>query len=165
MAKSGPEDLPESVHEELPPTHEDPFVRVLHIVIRAAVRVLAVLMVFVILWGTGDVAYVLYKRLSEPPVMLLDVDDIFRTFGAFMAVLIAIEIFINIRLYLGTSQLPLQLVIATALMAIARKVIILDFEHIEPEFVIGTAAVVLALGFTHWLVSRNGAAHDPEHRL
>lgn len=149
-------DVQNSVHEELPKEHEDPFVRTLHYIIRAAVRVLAILMVFVIIWGTGDVIYVLYQRLSTPPVFLLNVNDIFQTFGAFMAVLIAIEIFINIRLYLGTRQLPLQLVIATALMAIARKVIILDYEKMDASFVYATAAVVLALGVTYWLVAMNG---------
>ena len=65
--------------------------------------------------------------------LLLDINDIFYTFGAFMAVLIAVEIFINIRLYLGTNVFPVQLVVATALMAIARKVIVLDFDTLTPH--------------------------------
>lgn len=120
------------LHDELSEKHEDPLIRLLHKVIRKAVHLLAVLMVFVIVVAIGDVLYVLYEHLSTPPVLLLDVGDLFRTFGAFMAVLIAIEIFINIRLYLGSNQFPVQLVVATALMAIARKVIILDFERVTP---------------------------------
>ncbi len=83
-------------------THKskDPFMNVLHQIIRVAVRVLAVLMVTVIVWGIGDVVYVLYQRLLEPPFMLLSISDILATFGAFLAVLIAIEIFENITLYL-----------------------------------------------------------------
>jgi uncharacterized membrane protein (DUF373 family) len=46
------------------------------------------------------------------------------------------------------------LVIATALMAIARKVIILDFDEITPPYIYGTAAVLLALGITYWLITR-----------
>ena len=134
--------------------HEDPTIRNLHKVIRFAVKVLAVLMVGVIVWGIGDVIYVLYLRLTEPPLMLLKINDILATFGAFLAVLIAIEIFINIRMYLSTNVIPVRLVVATALMAIARKVIIFDFDQIEPEYVYGTAAVVLALGITYWLITR-----------
>jgi uncharacterized membrane protein (DUF373 family) len=33
-------------------------------------------------------------------------------------------------------------------------VIIFDFEKITPQFVLGTAAVVLALGITYWLISK-----------
>ena len=65
-------------------------------------------MVAVILWGVADV---IFTNVMSPPLFLLDVGDIFQIFGAFMVVLIAVEIFINIRLYLGTDELPLRLVI------------------------------------------------------
>lgn len=134
--------------------HEDPTIRVLHRIIRFAVKILAVLMVMVIVWGIGDVVFVLYQRVSEPPFLLLQISDILATFGAFLAVLIAIEIFINISMYLSTHVIPVRLVVATALMAIARKVIIFDFERITPPYIFGTAAVVLALGVTYWLITR-----------
>ena len=140
-------------HEELPAEHEDRLIGVLHEIIRFTVRVLAILMVFVIIWGIGDVVYVLYSRLMQPPFLLLNINDILETFGACLAVLIAIEIFINIRLYLGTNVIPIKLVVATALMAISRKVIILDFDKITPDYLYGTAAVIFGLGISYLLVS------------
>ena len=139
---------------DLTKKHEDPFLEYLHRIIRFAVKILAVLMVLVIVWGIGDVVYVLYQRISTPPVFLLSINDILATFGAFLAVLIAIEIFINISMYLKTDVIPVKLVVATALMAISRKVIIFDFEKITPPFIIGTAAVILALGVTYWLIAK-----------
>lgn len=133
---------------------DDPFVDFLHKIIRIAVKFLAVLMVLVIVWGIGDVIYVLYQRLMTPPVLLLSISDILATFGAFLAVLIAIEIFINITMYLKTDVIPVRLVVATALMAISRKVIIFDFNELTPMYVIATAAVVLSLGITYWLISK-----------
>jgi hypothetical protein len=88
---------------ELADYSEDAFIGFLHKIIRVAVKVLAALMVAVIVWGIGDVIYVLYQRLIEPPFLLLSISDILATFGAFLAVLIAIEIFINITLYLKTD--------------------------------------------------------------
>jgi uncharacterized membrane protein (DUF373 family) len=143
-----------SIHEELSTEHHDPLIRSLHVVIRICVKFLAVLMVLVIILGVVDVCYVLYARLSAPPVLLLSVGDIFKIFGAFMVVLIAIEIFINIRLYLGSTTLPIKLVIGTALMAIARKVIVLDLQNTTSIYVFAIAAVVLALGIAYWLVGR-----------
>ncbi len=133
---------------------EDSFIKFLHKIIRVAVRVLAVLMVLVIVWGIGDVVYILYQRLVAPPFMLLSISDILATFAAFLAVLIAIEIFMNITLYLKSNIVPVRLVVATALMAISRKVIIFDFKEITPLFIVGTAAVVLALGITYWLITK-----------
>lgn len=147
-------------HTELPLHHEDPLIRFLHRVIRAAVKVLAVLMTLVILWGVADVVWTLYNRLLAPPVGLLDLSDIFITFGAFLAVLIAIEIFINITLYLRNDVIPVKLVIATALMAIARKVIVFDFKKLDWPFIAATGVVVLALGLTYWLLHRQEKAGD-----
>ncbi len=134
--------------------HEDATIRFLHRIIRVAVKVLAILMVLVIVWGIGDVIYVLYQRLVEPPYLFLQINDIFATFGAFLAVLIGIEIFINISMYLSTNVIPVRLVIATALMAISRKVIIFDFDKITPPYIYSTASVVFALGVTYWLITK-----------
>lgn len=145
------------VHQELSEEHPDPLIRGLHGMIRICVKFLAILMALVILLGVADVVYVLYTRLMAPPVFLLNVGDIFKIFGAFMVVLIAIEIFINIRLYLGSNTLPIKLVLATALMAIARKVIVLDINSIEAIYVFAIAATVLALGVSYWLVGRTSS--------
>jgi uncharacterized membrane protein (DUF373 family) len=145
------------IHDEIPKEHEDPLLNVLHALIRVAVKFLAILMVLVIFWSVFDVVYVIYERLLTPPVFLLDVEDILQTFGAFMVVLIAVEIFINIRLYLGTRIIPVQLVLATALMAIARKVIVLDLKLVSAEHVLAIGFVTIALGVSYWLVSKNSA--------
>jgi len=133
---------------------EEPLVHGLHLVIRFCVRILAVLMTLVIVWSVADVAWVLSERVMIPPVGLLNVNDILALFGTFMAALIAIEIFLNIVLYLRDDVLHVKLVLATALMAIARKVIVLDYKTMEPEYIWATAAVVFALSIGYWLVAK-----------
>jgi len=139
-------------HSELGVDEDDPMINVLHRIIRGAVRVLAVLMVLTILWGVVEVVMVLYSKILLPSFEDLRPRDIIVVFGAFLAVLIAIEIFMNITLYLRDDVVHVRLVVATALIAIARKVIILDFEKIEPLYIFATAAVVLALGIVYWLM-------------
>jgi len=117
------------------------------------IRVLAVMMVLVIVLCVADVGFVIYEKLTTPPEYLLTLNDIFAVFASFLAVLIAIEIFANITLYLRDDVIHIRLVVATALMAIARKVIVLDFTTVEPEYVYGIGIVVLALGITYYLVA------------
>ena len=137
------------------PTHpeplDDPLISLLAKSIRYAVRILAVLMVLVIWWGVADVVYVLYQRISNHPMYLLNISDIFATFGAFMAVLIAIEIFINITSYLRDNVIHIKIVLATAYMAVMRKVIVLDYKEVSSDYVFATAALVLALSVAYWL--------------
>jgi uncharacterized membrane protein (DUF373 family) len=138
----------------------EPLIQKLRMVIRFSVRCLAVLMTLVILWGVVDVAWEIYGKLRTPPVMLMNISDILATFGAFMAVLIAIEIFINITIYLRDDVIHVKIVMATALMAIARKVIILDFKVVEPEYIFATAALVFAASIGYWLVVRYADARS-----
>ena len=131
---------------------KDPYIRLLNKVIRWGVKVLALFMVVIILWGIFDVIWILVKKLSEPPFFVLKVSDILLLFGAILVVLIAIEIFFNITLYLREDVIHVRLVVATALMAIARKVIVLDYKELGPHYIYATGAVVLALGITYWLL-------------
>ena len=139
---------------------DEPLVRGLHWVIRMAVRALAVLMTGVIVFGVVDVCYVLYQRLMDEPKGLLEITDILATFGAFMAVLIAIEIFVNIVSYLRDDVIHVRIVLATALMAIARKVIILDYSTTGPQYIYATAAVVAAMALAYWLILRTPPRAD-----
>ncbi|MBN1958969.1 MAG: phosphate-starvation-inducible PsiE family protein [Desulfuromonadales bacterium] len=137
--------------DDLSNTNE-PLIQWLRKVIHMAVRLLAVLMTAVILWGVADVFLVLYEKLIEPPFMMLTINDILATFGAFMAVLIAIEILVNIVIYLRDDVIHVKIVLATALMAIARKVIIMDFDKISADYVWATGGVTLAMAIAYWLV-------------
>jgi uncharacterized membrane protein (DUF373 family) len=138
---------------------EEPLFRLLTGIIRFTVRLLAILMTVVIVWSVVDVGWVLYNQFLTPPVGILSENDILGAFGAFLAALIAIEIFTNIVLYLRADVSHLghvKLVMATALMAIARKVIVLDESKLEPLFVVGMAALIVALAFGYYLVSQAG---------
>ncbi len=137
-----------------PIENNEPLVRGLQWAIRMAVRALAILMTGVIIFGVADVVYVLVKRLLAEPRGLLQISDILATFGAFMAVLIAIEIFVNIISYLREDVIHVRIVLATAMMAIARKVIILDYNTTSPQYIYATAAVVAAMALAYWLVVR-----------
>ena len=94
-------------------------------------------------------------KLNKTPLYILNVSDILASFGAFLAVLIAIEIFQNITVYTRNDAIPVKLLIATALMAIARKVIVFDFIQGTPLFVLAIGIVVLALG-SYLLVVEQG---------
>jgi len=128
----------------------------LHDVIRWAVKAMAVLMTMVIVYGVIDVTGMVLQQIYQKPFLLMQMDDLMELFGAFLAVLIAIEVFANISVYLRKDVIPVRIAMATALMAVARKVIILDTKGSSPEAVFGIAAVVLAMSIGYWLVVRRG---------
>lgn len=152
MAQS-PKDTP-SVHVELDPEHEDAIVRSCNKVIRYGVRFMSIIMVVVILFAIIDAGFTTYQELMSPPVYILEVSDLLVVFSAVLVVLIAIEIYSNITLYLTADVIHVKLVVATALMAVARKVITLDDKNLDAPYFYGYAALGLALGLTYWLLAK-----------
>ncbi len=124
-------------------------------VILFGIKFLALLMTLTILWSIVHVAYLFYLKVLEAPTPSIDIDKLLSLFGAFLLVLIAIEIFLNIILYLRKDISHLKLVLATALMAIARKIIILDYAHVEASLMLSMAAIIVSLGLAYWLVVKS----------
>jgi len=149
-----------NIHEELSLDQEDKFIYFLHSMIRFAVKVLAFLMMLTVLWCVLDVVVVAYQEILRQPITSLGKSEILHVFGSFMIVLIAVEIFINITLYIRNDVIPVKMVVATALMAVARKIIVFDFHDVSAMHVIGTALLVIALGGSYWLLEREFKVHS-----
>ncbi|MEM0950120.1 MAG: phosphate-starvation-inducible PsiE family protein [Pseudomonadota bacterium] len=141
-------------HIELDPDHEDPTVRKCNRLIRHGVRVMSVFMVLVVGFAIIDAAYTLYIKVVNPPFFILDVSDLLDVFAAALVVLIAIEIYTNVTLYLTADVIHVKLVVATALMAVARKVITLDTAELDSLYFLGYSGLGLAFGVTYWLLWR-----------
>jgi uncharacterized membrane protein (DUF373 family) len=141
---------------------EDRLMNMLHRTIRSAVKMLAIFMAFTILWGVVDVGYSLYQQLLAPSMATVSRRNIAPLFSVSLAPIVAIAVFVNIILYIQKNVIPIKLVVGTALMAMARKVIIFDFPQIDPLFLFGTAIVVLALGITYWLIDRRFTWGEPD---
>ncbi|MGR9086866.1 MAG: phosphate-starvation-inducible PsiE family protein [Gammaproteobacteria bacterium] len=148
-----------NVHDELSLDQEDRFIYFLHAMIRLGVKALAFLMMLTVLWCVVDVTVVMYREILSKPMATLGKSEILHVFGAFMMVLIAVEIFINITLYIRNDVIPVKMVVATALMAVARKIIVFDYHDVSALHVIGTAMLVLALGGCYWLLEREFKVH------
>jgi uncharacterized membrane protein (DUF373 family) len=79
---------------------------------------------------------------------------LFNLFGLFLNVLIALELLENIGGYLQKNVTQVELVIVTAMIAIARKIIILDFEKISSEELVALALSMLALAASYWVIRK-----------
>jgi len=123
-------------------------------IVKYIVTFMAVMMTAVIFWGALDVAILLVQQLGTEPFLRIGSEHLLSVFGSFLTVLIAIEIFLNIILYLTKNMFHVQLVIATALTAVARKVIVLDYSVVSTPLIFAMAAIVLAVGIAYWIANQ-----------
>ncbi len=126
----------------------------LHDIIIISIKALAILTVLVIILGTISSLLVIYQVLRDTG-FILDTKGFFQIFSEIMLVLIAVEIFQNIAMYIRTDVIPIKLVLATALIAVARKFIIIDASKDSYWHIIALALAVVAIGFSYWLVNRH----------
>jgi uncharacterized membrane protein (DUF373 family) len=146
--------MKDDIDTSLVAKNDDYLIRKLNTIVVWCVKILAVLMTIVIIWGVIDVIYHLCIQTITFSPGAFNIENMVSSLGNFLAVLIAIEIFMNIIFYLKKDTLHVQLVLATALTAVARKVIVFDFATYSPNYLYAIAASIVATGIAYWLVNR-----------
>jgi uncharacterized membrane protein (DUF373 family) len=115
-------------------------------------KILSLAMVGVILVIIIDLFIVLGSALMVSPANGFFGQTLSQIFGLFLSVLIALEIMENITAYLKKHVVQVELVIATALTAVGRKLVILDLDKISGTSLIGLATAVFALAISYWII-------------
>lgn len=122
-------------------------------------KVLSLAMILVIIVSVCDLLIFLAKELINDSQTLLK-DTLFVIFGLFLNVLIALEILENITAYLKKHVIQVELVIVTSLIAVSRKIIILDLEKKTAADLIGLAAAIFALSISYLIVRYSNKVND-----
>jgi uncharacterized membrane protein (DUF373 family) len=112
---------------------------------RAIVVSLVGMMMLVVALSTLELAWILIKDMVTPPILLLEVEELLDVFGFFLLVLIGVELLETIKAYLRDNVIHVEIVLEVALIAIARKVIVLDQSKYDGVSVLAIAALILAL--------------------
>jgi uncharacterized membrane protein (DUF373 family) len=77
---------------------------------------------------------------------------LFQIFGLFLNVLIALEILENVAAYLKQHIIQVELVLVTSLIAVSRKIIILDLEKKDSNDLIALSIAVFALSLSYIMI-------------
>jgi uncharacterized membrane protein (DUF373 family) len=99
----------------------------------------------------------------------LDTEVLQDAFGSILTVVILLEfnhsIFLALRSRTGAIQV--RVVVLIAILAIARKLILLDYKTTGVDMLLGLGALSLALGALYWLIGeadRRGRPHGSAER-
>jgi len=132
---------------------------------KAIVLSLIGMMIVVVLLATIELGWIIVKDIITPPVILLEIDELFEIFGFFLLVLIGVELLETIKAYLIEKVVHVEIVLEVALIAIARKVIILDVEKYDSLTLLGIAALILAVAVAFFVIKRWAHNRTPPQQL
>jgi uncharacterized membrane protein (DUF373 family) len=131
---------------------------------RYIVLTLLIFMSLAVLVSTIEVGVILWQQLLIPPVMLLNVTELLEVFGIILMVVIGLELLETIKAYLNHRTVHVEVVLLAALVAVVRKVIILDYNDFNADMFFAVAALVLALSGSFFIVRRAFTEKDSTKR-
>ena len=120
----------------------------------AVVVVLMALMGIVILAATVDLAFMIIGPVKAEPALRIRVHGLLDILGAFLAIFIALELLETFKSYITCRHLQVETVLLVALIAIGRKIIILDLNKENPASILSVAAILAGLAAAFYLVRK-----------
>jgi uncharacterized membrane protein (DUF373 family) len=115
---------------------------------------LIILLGGVILFSIADLLWVIWEGLVVNSVFRLDNAELLSIFGVFLLVVIGIELLDTLKAYLRENVIHVEIVILVAVIAIARKVIILDPELRDGALLAGMGILIVGLGIAYYLIKK-----------
>jgi uncharacterized membrane protein (DUF373 family) len=128
------------------------------------VLALLIMMMIALLASTVELAVILVQELLEPPKFLLDVKEMLSVFSFFLMVLIGLELVETIKMYLEKDVIHVEVVILVAIIAVSRKIIVIDYEAISYGKVLAISALMIALSAGYFLLKRATVLSSSEER-
>jgi len=117
---------------------------------------LLILMLIVVIAGSIELVVVVFEAMAEPPrFLLLDINELLRIFGFFLLVLIGLELLATIRMYAIDNKVHVELVMVVALIAVSRKIIVLDYAKTDALTILGIAALIISLSAGYYMMKRS----------
>ena len=125
---------------------------------------LLVMLMLVLLLATVDLGSTILRDLLTPPVFKIHVAQLLELFGSFLLVLIGLELLDTIKTYLTTKKIHVEVVLLVSIIAVARKVVILEPMELDSLKLIGIAAIIAALTIGYYFM-KLAAAKDHQAEL
>ncbi|NOK14395.1 phosphate-starvation-inducible PsiE family protein [Corallococcus exercitus] len=126
---------------------------------RAVVVSIIVMMMVVLALSTLELGWIIVKDIITPPILLLEVDELLEIFGFVLLILIGVELLETIKAYLRDNVVHVEIVLEVALIAIARKVIVLDLSKYDGVSVLAIAGLIVALAGALFLRAARSQLH------
>jgi uncharacterized membrane protein (DUF373 family) len=117
------------------------------------VIVIAMLAIVVAL-ATVELGVSLARDIITPPIFFPGIDRLLDIFGRVLLVVIGIELLETLRSFARRGVVRAEVVLTVALIAVARKVIVLEPAHATAVTLFGVAALILAVAVAYRMFVR-----------
>lgn len=137
--------------------------RIIKIVENTIIISLIIFMAIVLIFSTLELGVLLFDDIvnrMHKTGTVINVNELVQIFGVFLNVLIGIELFETVKLYLKENVFHGEVILIVGLIAISRKVIILDYSNEDPFTIMAMALLIAAMTLGYFLIKKSRAKDD-----
>jgi len=116
---------------------------------------LVILLAIVVIFSVFELGYLVFTSLFTNGIRL-ETHDLLNLLGFFLLVLIGVELLDTIRVYIEKNEIHVEVIVLLAIIAVARKVIILDPTALDYSLLVGLGVLFFALAAGYYLIKRAG---------
>ncbi len=122
------------------------------------IKALIAMMSILLIAATIELGHVLATAVIDTGEdhFIINLDNLMNVFGVFLLVVIGIELLDTIKVYFREHVIHVEVVMLVAIIAIARKIIVMDFALYSGAEILGIAAIMLALAGGYFLIRKTG---------
>ncbi|MCX6697992.1 MAG: phosphate-starvation-inducible PsiE family protein [Methanoregula sp.] len=132
------------------------FLKFVNIFERFIYGVLIALLMVVLCFAVGELVSVMFSSLTNPPPLLLQNHELTNVLGVFLLVLIAVELLDTMLEYFRENAIHVEIVVLLSIIAIARKVILLDPTTTNGLELIGIGVIIIGLSAAYFMIKKAG---------
>jgi uncharacterized membrane protein (DUF373 family) len=141
------------------------FIETIEKIEKSIYAILMVMLVVVLVAAMIDLTLIIIDALVKTTPAQIDAHEMITVLGAFLLVLIGVELLDTIKAYFHENAIHVEIVVLLAIIAVARKVILIDptvLTSYEYGFeLISIGVIVLGLSAGYYLIKRAGFTIGP----
>lgn len=128
---------------------------------RAVVYAVMAMIGPVIFFVLASIAVDMLDATTDDNLIMLSKSDVLKFIGNFLLIVVCIELMDTMLAYAKKQEIHVEIVILVALTAVARELIVFDYETVDAAVLAGIGAAVIALSASFFLIRRSRHTDGP----
>jgi len=124
---------------------------------RIVILTLVIIMSLVIVLSVIEMSWTIAKDIInnfKGPLNFMVLDNLLEIFGLFLLILIGVELMVTMKTYLQDNIVHVETILLLAIIAVARKAIVLDLGKVSGITIMSLGVIIIALATGYFIVKK-----------
>jgi len=124
---------------------------------RIVIIILTSMMSLVVVLSILELGWTIAKDIIDNfsgPLNFMVLDNLLTILGLFLLILIGFELLETMKIYLKDDVVHVEVILLVAIIAVARKAVVLDLEKVDGITIISLGVIIIALAIGYFIIKK-----------